>query len=39
MNKSKPAKEEGRKCCAGYVSPWIVVYRLRSGAYRLAELN
>ena len=39
MNRSNPAKEEGRGCCAGYMGPWIVVYRLRSGAYRLAELN
>ena len=38
MNKSKPTKE-GRKCCAGYMGPQIVVYRLRSGAYQLAELN
>jgi len=39
LNKSKPAKDEGREGRAGYVGPWIVVYRLRSGAYRLAKLN
>ena len=39
INKSKPAKEEGQKCCTGYIGPWIVIYRLRSGTYRLAELN
>ena len=39
LNKTKPAKDEGRKGRASYLGPWIVVYRLRSGAYRLAELN
>jgi hypothetical protein len=39
LNKSNPAKNEGREGHAGYMGPWIVVYCLRSGAYQLAELN
>ena len=39
LNKSKPTKDKGRKGHAGYMGPWIVVYCLCSGAYRLAELN
>ena len=39
LNKSNPAKDEGREGRAGYMCPWIVVYRLRNGAYQLAELS